>query len=163
MKFKELVKKLIAYEKSLSGPAFGLQVLIASLVGALLTNYGVEKRNNAISKKNMDYIIDNYLEGDVLVIPLNDEELNEGLIATGSVLVTYLKEYNISVTIVGNKIILEDENINLEELEIEEEYLSEIKKILSYEEVEKSYNLESSNNYWFDSSDGNKIVLEFKK
>lgn len=163
MKYKELLKKLIAYEKSLTGHAFGLQVLIVSLIGALLTNYGIEKRNSAISKENMDYLIENYTEDEVLIIPSYDEELDEGLIATGNVLVTYLKEYNISVTIVGNKIITEDGNISLEEFEIEEEYIGDIKKILSYEEVEKRYNLESSNNYWFNSNKDNKITLELKK
>lgn len=163
MKYKEVLKKLVEYEKNLSGPTFGLQVLIVSLISALLTNYGVEKHNNAISKESMAYLIENYKEDETLIIPSYDKELDDGLIATGDVLVTYLEEYNISVAIVGNKIITEDGNNNLEEFEIEEEYLSEIKKILSYEEVAKRYNLESSNNYWFNSNKDNKIVLELKK
>lgn len=163
MKYKEVLKKLVEYEKNLSGPTFGLQVLALSILIAFLTNHEIEKHNNAISKESMAYLIENYKEDETLIIPSYDKELDDGLIATGDVLVTYLEEYNISVAIVGNKIITEDGNNNLEEFEIEEEYLSEIKKILSYEEVAKRYNLESSNNYWFNSNKDNKIVLELKK
>lgn len=163
MKYKELLKKLIEYEKKLNGHTFGIQVLIVSIIGALLTNYEVEKRNSAISKENMDYLIECYVEDNILIIPSYDEELDDGLIATGEVLVTYLKEYNISVTIIGNKIIMEDGNVGLEEFEIEEEHMKGIKKILSYEEVEKRYNLENSVGYWFNANEDNKIVLELKK
>lgn len=162
MKHRKLLKKLIEYEKNLSGFSFSIQALIISLVIALWTNYGVEKHNNSISSKNMDYLIDTYLEDDILVLPSYDEKIDSGLIATGEVLVTYLKEYNISATIVGDRIIIIDENKEIKELKSNFQ-LEEIRKILTYDEVENNYNLESYNNYWFKDKEIGKIVLEFKK
>lgn len=162
MKHRKLLKKLIEYEKNLSGFSFSIQALIISLVIALWTNYGVEKHNNSISSKNMDYLIDTYLEDDILVLPSYDEKIDSGLIATGEVLVTYLKEYNISATIVGDRIIIIDENKEIKELKSNFQ-LEEIRKILTYDEVENNYNLESYNNYWFKDKENGKIVLEFKK
>lgn len=162
MKHRKLLKKLIEYEKNLSGFSFSIQALIISLVIALWTNYGVEKHNNSVSSKNMDYLIDTYLEDDILVLPLYDEKIDSGLISTGEVLVTYLKEYNISATIVGDRIIIIDENKEIKELKSNFQ-LEEIRKILTYDEVENNYNLESYNNYWFKDKENGKIVLEFKK
>lgn len=163
MKHRKLLKKLIEYEKNLSGFSFSIQALIISLVIALWTNYGVEKHNNSISSKNMDYLIDTSLEDDILVLPLYDEKIDSGLIATGEVLISYLEEYNISATIINNKVLIVP-NKNIEELKLDNLNLEEIRKILSYDSVEKNYNLETYQNFWFsNSSQVGKIVLELKK
>ncbi len=156
------IKKLIEYEKNLSGFSFSMQALIISLVLTISTNYGIEKHNKNISSSNMEYLIDTYLEDDILVLPLYDEQVSEGLIATGSVLVTYLKEYNISVTIVGNRIIISP-NKSIDELKDITD-LEEIKNILTYDEVEKDYNLETLKRHLFGNlEDEGKIVLQLKK
>ncbi len=162
MKYRKLLKKLIEYEKNLSGFSFSMQALIISLVLTISTNYGIEKHNKNISSSNMEYLIDTYLEDDILVLPLYDEQVSEGLIATGSVLVTYLKEYNISVTIVGNRIIISP-NKSIDELKDITD-LEEIKNILTYDEVEKDYNLETLKRHLFGNlEDEGKIVLQLKK
>lgn len=162
MKYRKLLKKLIEYEKNLSGFSFSMQALIISLVLAISTNYGIEKHNKNISSSNMEYLIDTYLENDILVLPLYDEQVSEGLIATGSVLVTYLKEYNISVTIIGNRIIIAP-NKSIDELK-DITNLEEIKNILTYDEVEKDYNLETLKKHLFGNlEDEGKIVLQLKK
>lgn len=162
MKYRKLLKKLIEYEKNLSGFSFSMQALIISLFVAFCTHYGIDKHNIQLSKENMNYLIDNYLENDILVLPLYDEQISEGLIATGSVLVTYLKEYNISVTIIGNRIIIAP-NKSIDELK-DITNLEEIKNILTYDEVEKDYNLETLKKHLFGNlEDEGKIVLQLKK
>ena len=76
---------------------------------------GIDKHNIQLSKENMEYLIDTYLEEDILVLPLYDEELESGLIATGEVLIAYLKEYNINATIVGSKVMIISEKKKLDE------------------------------------------------
>ena len=164
MKYRKLLKKLIEYEKNLSGFSFSMPARIISLFVAFGTHYGIDKHNIQLSKENMEYLIDTYLEEDILVLPLYDEELESGLIATGEVLIAYLKEYNINATIVGSKVMIISEKKKLDEFIYDNIELEEIRKILTYEEVERNYNLETSTNYWFKEKDSEgRIVLEFKK